>query len=142
MPRKKSGLFDQREYVNRYHREQIARKNVTFNRGKPEDMALMEWAEKQPEGFVAYVKRLIQADKDEHDSRERFIRRADEAEKKIIDLKFPAIDGFRDDEAINNCVENDHTIYVGRFGNWEVRFDADAKKVLTVRNLSNLTIEP
>lgn len=62
MPRKKSGLFDQREYVNRYHREQIARKNVTFNRGKPEDMALMEWAEKQPEGFVAYVKRLIRQD--------------------------------------------------------------------------------
>lgn len=62
MPRKKSGLFDQREYVNRYHRETIARKNVTFNRGKPEDMALMEWAEKQPEGFVAYVKRLIRED--------------------------------------------------------------------------------
>jgi hypothetical protein len=62
MPRKKSGLFDQREYVNKYHREQIARKNVTFNRGKPEDMALMEWAEKQPEGFVAYVKRLIRQD--------------------------------------------------------------------------------
>ena len=59
MPRKKSGLFDQREYVNRYHRETIARKNVTFNRKKPEDMALFEWAEKQPEGFVAYVKRLI-----------------------------------------------------------------------------------
>lgn len=62
MPRKKSGLFDQREYVNRYHRETIARKNVTFNRGKPDDMALMEWAEKQPEGFVAYVKRLIRED--------------------------------------------------------------------------------
>ena len=62
MPRKKSGLFDQREYVNRYHRETIARKNVTFNRGKPDDMALMEWAKKQPEGFVAYVKRLIRED--------------------------------------------------------------------------------
>lgn len=66
MPRKKSGLFDQREYVNRYHRETIARKNVTFNRGKPEDMALMEWAEKQPEGFVAYVKGLIRADRHRH----------------------------------------------------------------------------
>lgn len=66
MPRKKSGLFDQREYVNKYHRETIARKNVTFNRGKPEDMALMEWAEKQPEGFVAYVKELIRADRHRH----------------------------------------------------------------------------
>ena len=62
MPRKPSGLFDQREYVNRYHRELIVRKNVTFNRGKPDDMALMQWAEKQPEGFVAYVKRLIRED--------------------------------------------------------------------------------
>ena len=62
MPRKKSGLFDQREYVNRYHRESISRMNVTFNKGKPEDMALMEWAKKQPEGFVAYVKRLIRQD--------------------------------------------------------------------------------
>lgn len=62
MPRKKSGLFDQKEYVNRYHRENIARKNVTFNRGKPEDMALLEWAESKPEGFVAYVKHLIRDD--------------------------------------------------------------------------------
>lgn len=62
MPRQKSGLFDQREYVNRYHRETIARKNVTFNRNKPEDMTLLEWAEKQPDGFVAYVKKLISED--------------------------------------------------------------------------------
>lgn len=62
MPKKPSGLFDQREYVNRYHRELIVRKNVTFNRGKPDDMVLMQWAEKQPEGFVAYVKRLIRED--------------------------------------------------------------------------------
>lgn len=62
MPRRKSGLFDQREYVNRYHRETIARKNVTFNRNKPEDMTLLEWAEKQPDGFVTYVKKLISED--------------------------------------------------------------------------------
>ena len=62
MPRKKSGLFDQREYVNRYHRESIVRKNVTFNKGKPEDMELLAWAVNHPEGFVAYVKRLIRQD--------------------------------------------------------------------------------
>jgi hypothetical protein len=62
MPRKKSGLFDPKEYVNRYHRESIARMNVTFNRGKPEDMVLLEWAKAQPGGFVAYVKKLIRKD--------------------------------------------------------------------------------
>lgn len=62
MPRKKSGLFDQREYVSRYHRESITRMNVTFNKGKPEDMALLEWAKAQPGGFVAYVKKLIRKD--------------------------------------------------------------------------------
>lgn len=142
MPRKKSGLFDQREYVNRYHRETIARKNVTFNRNKPDDMTLLEWAEKQPDGFVAYVKGLIMEDYEAHKAREEFISRADAAEEKVMNITFPAVDGYRDEEAIRDCIENDHTIYVRRFNNWEVRIDVDAKKVLTVRNLSNLTIEP
>lgn len=62
MPRKKSGLFDQREYTVRYNRENVTRKMITFNKNKPEDMAILEWLEKQPEGMVAYVKRLISED--------------------------------------------------------------------------------
>lgn len=35
---------------------------MTFNKGKPEDMELLAWAVNHPEGFVAYVKRLIRED--------------------------------------------------------------------------------
>lgn len=62
MPRKPSGLFDQAEYVKRYHREQVIGKKVTFNRNNPDDMALLQWLESQPEGMVGYMKRLIRED--------------------------------------------------------------------------------
>lgn len=64
MPRKPSGLFDQAEYVKRYHREKVIGKKVTFNRNNPDDMVLLQWLESQPEGMVSYMKRLIREDMD------------------------------------------------------------------------------
>ena len=62
MPRKKSGLFDQEKYVKEYIRENVIRKMITFNKNNPDDMELLEHLKKQPEGMVAYVKRLIRED--------------------------------------------------------------------------------
>lgn len=62
MPRKKSGLFDPKEYTVKYNRENVIRKMITFNKGNPEDMELLDHLQKQPEGMVAYVKKLIRED--------------------------------------------------------------------------------
>lgn len=64
MPRKPSGDFNQLEYIRGYVREQIVYKKLSLNRGNPEDMKLLEWIEKQPEGVSAYLKRLIIADRE------------------------------------------------------------------------------
>lgn len=59
MPRQKSG-FDQNRYIQEFVRENEKVKKVVFNRTADAD--LIEWAEKSPEGFSAYVKRLIRED--------------------------------------------------------------------------------
>ena len=60
MPRQKSGSFDQNRYIQEYVREKEKVKRVVFN--KENDADLLEWAEEAPDGFSAYVKRLIRED--------------------------------------------------------------------------------
>lgn len=55
--------FDKSAYDQQYRRDHIVKKLIPFNRDKPEDMALLEYAEsKGPRQFSAYVKRLIRED--------------------------------------------------------------------------------
>lgn len=50
--------FDKSSYDQRYHHEHLTKKLIAFNRDKPGDMAILEFAEKQG-NFTAYVKYLI-----------------------------------------------------------------------------------
>ena len=60
MPRKASGNFDQGKYVQQYMKENVTVKKVVFN--KRDETELLEWANRSPGGFSAYVKRLILED--------------------------------------------------------------------------------
>ena len=60
MPRKASGSFDQSRYIQEYMKENVTVKKVVFN--KRDEAELLEWANRSPGGFSAYVKRLIRED--------------------------------------------------------------------------------
>ena len=62
MPRKPSGEFDQKKYVNEYIKTTIVYRRMNFNKGKPEDMQMVEWIDSQPEGTSNYLKRLVLQD--------------------------------------------------------------------------------
>lgn len=62
MPRKKTGEFDQLEYIKQYNRENIRYRRAQFNMQKPEDVQIMEWIDEQPEGTSAYIRKLIVQD--------------------------------------------------------------------------------
>ena len=60
MPRKKSGLFDNKAYQNDYHKA-MKTKLLSFNPANADDMVLWDYILKQ--GNVSgYIKRLIRAD--------------------------------------------------------------------------------
>ena len=61
MPRKKSGLYDDKAYQREYHRS-MKSKLLQFNPNNPDDMLLWEHLQKQ-ENSSAYLKELILADK-------------------------------------------------------------------------------
>ena len=60
MPRKKSGLFDNKAYQNEYHKA-MKTKLISFNPNSPEDMRLWEHLQKQ-ENQTGYIKDLIRED--------------------------------------------------------------------------------
>lgn len=62
MPRKKSGNFDPKAYMNQYINTKIVYKSINFNNGKPEDIEMLEWIDSQPEKTSPYLKRLIRED--------------------------------------------------------------------------------
>lgn len=62
MPRKSSGNFDQKQYVNDYIKAKIIYRRMNFNNGKPEDMNMVEWIDSHPEGVSNYLKRLAAED--------------------------------------------------------------------------------
>lgn len=68
MPRKKSGDFDEYQYQQDYIKSNLKFKNCTFNLRKPEDVAILEWIDSQPEGATRYIKRLIKEDYERHKS--------------------------------------------------------------------------
>ena len=142
MPRPK-GDFDQKAYLNQYEKENIIQKKVQFNRRNPDDMALLEWATMH-ESFTRYIKSLIHADmnlkdlfrEDEEKPEEEPTKEPEkETVPKVCTITFPGIDGYRDEEAIKDCMENEHGVYCGRYDFWEVRIDMNTKKVLAVDDI-------
>jgi hypothetical protein len=64
MPRKPSGNFNQKDYINKYVQDNIVYKRINFSRSNPDDMAISAWldAQKDGEGISNYIKRLIMQD--------------------------------------------------------------------------------
>ena len=60
MPRKKSGLFDNKVYQNEYHKA-MKTKLISFNQNNPDDMKLWDHLQKQ-ENKTGYIKNLIRKD--------------------------------------------------------------------------------
>ena len=52
---------NKRAYDNAYARQNFASKNIAFNKRYPEDLALLEWVQQQPNGNQ-YIKQLIRED--------------------------------------------------------------------------------
>lgn len=104
---------------------------------KVRDAEIIQHLDRQP-NVQGYLKELIKADlayERELESAREFAKENEaraEAEVKEMNLTFPGIDGYRDEEACKECKENEHRIIVHWQNGWEVRIDADAKKVLTV----------
>jgi hypothetical protein len=138
MPREKSGLFDQAEYIKEYQRENRFSKKVTFNRKNPDDMEMVAWLDSRPEGIVQYLKWLIRDDMERWNVIERASARTEAVEKEIGEIRFPAVDNFRDEDACKVCMEEGHRILVKTVCDWEVRIDVDTRKVLTVRNINKI----
>lgn len=136
MPRKKSGLFDNKVYQNEYHKA-MKTKLISFNPKSQEDMLLWEHLQRQ-ENQTGYIKSLILKDMQDKEAFASMKKRSDECAEKLKGLSIPFVDGYRDEEACRIALEQDHTIFVQRSGDWEIRFDVEAKKVLTVRNMNSL----
>ena len=60
MPRKKSGLFDNKAYQNEYHKA-MKTKLISFNPNNQEDMQVWEHLQKQ-KNQTGYIKDLIRKD--------------------------------------------------------------------------------
>lgn len=54
--------FDKAAYDLQYLKQNVAIKNISFNRTKPEDMELLEWLSQQKPSANQYMKALIRAD--------------------------------------------------------------------------------
>lgn len=60
MPRKKSGLFDNKVYQNNYHKS-MKTKLISFNPANKEDMELWDYLQTK-ENQTGYIKDLIRKD--------------------------------------------------------------------------------
>lgn len=104
---------------------------------KNTDAEIIQHLDRQ-QNIQGYLKELIKADLEycqEIERAKEFAKENEaraEAKVKEMNLTFPGIDGYRDEEACKDCWENGHTIIVHWQNGWEVRIDADAHKVLTV----------
>ena len=62
MPRKPSGLFDNKAYQNEYHKA-MKTKLISFNPSNAEDMEIWEFLISKGKGNVSpYIKKLIRED--------------------------------------------------------------------------------
>jgi len=60
---------NKRAYDKEYARKYLKGKCVVFNLQYPEDIALLEWANAQPENGNQYIKRLIREDKERREGK-------------------------------------------------------------------------
>ena len=54
--------FDKSAYDRQYMKQNVAVKNIIFNRTKPEDMELLDWINQQKPSGNQYVKDLVRED--------------------------------------------------------------------------------
>lgn len=59
-----------REYDVAYAKKNFKCKNLAFNKLYPEDIALLDWINSQPENGTKYIKRLIREDMERRQQKE------------------------------------------------------------------------
>lgn len=133
MPKRKSGLFDNKKYQNDYHRK-LKRIAITFNPKDPEDMRVYEFL-KTGRNVTRFIKDLAKSRLDELDAMRRAEENAREAERSLIGLEVPLVDGYKDEEAIKLATLEQHDIFIKIVYGYEIRIDLETKKVLTVRRM-------
>ena len=126
------------EYDVRFIRERCVKKTVLLN--KEQDAEIIEHLKGVP-NFNAYIKELIREDLEHRQAVERMNAKTDAVRKELAEITFPAVDNFRDEEAIKICMEEGHRIFVDIIQHWEVRVDVDTRKVLSVRDMNKLHID-
>ena len=62
MPLKPRTKEEKYTYDQQYLKDNILTVGITFNKRKPEDMALLDWLNDRDEKKVAYIKRLLRED--------------------------------------------------------------------------------
>ena len=55
-------MQNKKAYDIKYAKQNFKCKNIAFNTLYPDDIALLDWVKKQPEGGTKYIKRLIRED--------------------------------------------------------------------------------
>lgn len=118
-----------REAIRRYDAKATRQIHLKLNINTDAD--ILEHLGKQ-DSIQGYIKRLIREDMDAQITRDWYALKCSDALEKLNGISIPLQHGYRDEDAIRNCVENEHTIYVHRMEQWEIRFDLDDRKVLTV----------
>ena len=130
------------QYDQAYIREKCVRVSLLLN--KEHDRDIIDHLMTIDESFNGYVKRLIRQDMEEQEAFERMADRTRECERELDGMQIQLVDGYRDEDAIKVCTEEDHRIYVGRHDWFEYRIDVDARKLLVCYDIRNngLKLEP
>lgn len=125
-------------YDQDYIRRNCVRMSVLLN--KVHDADIIEFLRGSGESFNARVKRLIREEIDGVRGRAEYEEHVRKVREELGPIEIPAGE-YRDDEACKIAIEKEHRIYVEWRGEYEVRIDVDARKVLTVRNLWNMKFD-
>ena len=110
--------FDKGKYDAEYNRTQVKCKRIPFNKNNPDDMELLEWLEKH-DNVTQYVKQLIRED----------MRKT--VNTIIVDIENMQ-PGYRNKEALNTAVKEEHRVLTKIVNNLQVMVDVDTKTILRV----------
>ena len=124
----------QRRAVRKYDAENTQQIHLKLN--KTTDSDILAYLERQ-DSIQGLIKRLIREEMEKHEAFENMAKRAQECERECSGMKIELVDGYKDEEAMRICMENDHRIYVGRHYPYEYRIDVDAKKLLCCYSIFN-----
>lgn len=119
-----------REAIARYDAK--ATRQIHLKLNLKTDADILEHLGKQ-DSIQGYIKRLIREDMESKKARDSYNFEVAKAWSSLSGITIPLVDGYCDEAAIKTATDEGHRIFVRNYKCWEIRIDADDKKVLTVR---------